>query len=55
MTAAPCDLHSPEAHEYLEENLKVTAIEILAVLCDLKQISIPEEIWIQILDTEKIG
>ena len=39
--------------EYLEEHVKVSAVEILAVLCDLKLVEVPDDVWKQILDADR--
>eukprot|EP00438_Fugacium_kawagutii_P030262 Skav219074 [mRNA] locus=scaffold1777:59216:61748:- [translate_table: standard] len=41
-----------EALEYLEEHVKISAVEVLAVLCDLKLVEVPDDIWKQILDSD---
>lgn len=45
--------HSTEAMEYLEEHVKVSAVEILAVLCDLRLVEVPDDVWKQILDADR--
>lgn len=41
------------AMEYLEEHVKVSAVEILAVLCDLRLVEVPDDVWKQILDADR--
>ncbi|CAE7193596.1 CML16, partial [Symbiodinium pilosum] len=40
------------AYEYLEEHVKVSPIEILAVLSELKLIKVDEAVWSQLLEDE---
>ena len=47
-------LFTTEAQEYLEEHVKVSAIEILAVLCDLHVVTVPDDVWKQILDADEV-
>ena len=48
--AWPC---SPaEAIEYLEEQVKFSPIEILAVLSELNLVEVPDEVWGQLLGDE---
>lgn len=43
-----------EAQEYLEEHVKVSPLEILAVLCDLRVVKVPDDVWKQILDADQV-
>jgi len=42
------------AQEYLEEHVKVSPLEILAVLCDLRVVKVPDDVWKQILDADQV-